>query len=327
MESVTVVVPTRNRRDLLRLTLTSVFRQRAVDLHVIVVDDASTDGSANAVAASGDNRLTVVRQAAVTGVSGARNAGWSRATTEWVAFCDDDDLWSPDKLWRQLEAARAARADWAYTGCVYVNTDLVVQNGAPPLSPDAMTAALRRYNAMPAGASNVAVRAAILERLGGFDPSLTHVPDWDLWLRLARHGKPACVEDPLVGYRLHGGNASFRTAEMLAELFVFERRHGVVTDRSRFHRHLAHLSLRAGRRFAALSHFVRAAARVQDGYSRVDVMTDARLLREHVFDVVRRRLGPLESNRAAERLRAERERDPNAAWKARAQEWLDELPR
>ena len=90
-----------------------------------------------------------------------------------------------------------------------------------------MIAALRRYNAMPAGASNVIVRAAVLRRLGGFDASLTHVPDWDLWVRLARHGMPACVEDPLVGYRLHGGNASFRTAEMLAELDVFERRHGL----------------------------------------------------------------------------------------------------
>jgi len=81
-----------------------------------------------------------------------------------------------------------------------------------------MVAVLPRYNAMPAGASNVVVRRAVLQRVGGFDPSLTHVPDWDLWLRLARDGMPAAVSEPSVAYRFHGGNASFRTAEMLAEL-------------------------------------------------------------------------------------------------------------
>jgi glycosyltransferase involved in cell wall biosynthesis len=186
-------------------------------------------------------------------------------TTEWVAFCDDDDLWSPDKLQRQLAAAESGRCDWAYAGCVYVNADLKAQSGAPPLLPEAMRAALYRYNAMPAGASNVIVRAALITRLGGFDAGLTHLPDWDLWVRLARQGLPACVQDPLVGYRLHGGNASFRTGEMLAELDGFERRHGLTADRSRFHRHLAHLCLRSGRRSEALGHFMRAFVRFRDG--------------------------------------------------------------
>jgi hypothetical protein len=207
-----------------------------------------------------------------------------------------------------------------------VNAGLIVQNGSPPLSAEAMTAALSRYNAMPAGASNVMVRTDVLRRLGGFDATITHLPDWDLWLRLARRSVPACVSDPLVGYRLHGGNASFRTSEMLAELDGFERRHGLTADRSRFHRHLAHLCLKSGRRAEALGHFVRALLRVQDGYSRIDLRTDGLLLREHVADVIRRRYfrRPL-SVRAAQRGKAARDRDPNAAWKAQAQAWLNEL--
>jgi glycosyltransferase involved in cell wall biosynthesis len=328
METVTVVIPTRNRPDLLRLTLRSVLGQRDVDLHVIVVDDASsTEDTAGVVSSFADRRLRIVRQAVTRGVSRARNRGVSDAQTEWVAFCDDDDLWSPDKLSRQIAAARSGRRDWAYTGCVYVNVELVVQNGAPPLPADAMRAALARYNAMPAGASNVIVRSDVFGRLGGFDPSLTHLPDWDLWLRLARHGVPACVPEPLVGYRLHGGNASFRTAEMLAELDEFERRHALTTDRARFHRHLAHLCLRMGRRREALGHFARALLRVRDGFSRIDLMTDARMAREHASDVIRRRLGLRRGARAAERLRDARARDPHAAWKAQAQAWLDDLER
>jgi hypothetical protein len=114
---------------------------------------------------------------------------------------------------------------------------------------------------------------------------------------------------------------------MLAELDGFERRHGLATDRARFHRHLAHLCLRSGDRVQALTHFLRAWMRVQDGYRRIDLEADARLIRQHVVEVVRRRLRRPPSERAARRLRAARERDPNAAWKAKGQAWLDELPR
>jgi glycosyltransferase involved in cell wall biosynthesis len=327
MDTVTVVVPTRNRLDLLQQTLTSVRRQRDVDLQVIVVDDGSTMDVTTAVSRLDDRRVRVVRHPVSSGVSSARNMGLSAATTEWIAFCDDDDLWSPDKLWRQIAAARSAGRDWAYAGCVYVNNELRVQQGSPPLPPDAMRAALYRYNAMPAGASNVLARVDVLRRLGGFDATITHLPDWDLWVRLARHGPPAGIEDPFVGYRLHGGNASFRTAEMLAELDGFEQRHGLTADRSRFHRHLAHLCLRVGRRAEALGHFVRALVRVQDGYSRADLAADVWAVREHAADVMRRRFPRPRSERAERRVLDARARDPNAAWKAQAQRWLDELPR
>ena len=198
MEAATVVIPTRNRSDLLRLTLTSILRQRDVELHVIVVDDGSTENVADVVTRSGDRRVRVVRHDVSKGVSTARNTGLSEATTEWVGFCDDDDLWSPDKLSRQIAAAESARRDWAYAGCVYVNAELMVQNGERPLPPEEINAALSRYNAMPAGASNVVVRGEVLRALGGFDTHITHLPDWDLWVRLARRGLPACIEDPLV---------------------------------------------------------------------------------------------------------------------------------
>jgi glycosyltransferase involved in cell wall biosynthesis len=326
-EAVTVVIPTRNRPDLLSLTLTSVLRQRDVDLLVVVVDDASTEDTAGMIARVGDPRVRIAQQPRSEGVSVARNRGLWEATTEWVAFCDDDDLWSPDKLCRQLAIARSLDRDWAYAGCVYVNTGLIAQGGAPPLEPAAMSAALRRYNAMPAGASNVVGRAEVLKHLGGFDARKTHLPDWDLWLRLVDHGLAACVQEPLVGYRIHAGNASFRTAEMLAELDGFERQHGLRTNRSRFLRHLAHLCLRSGRHSEALGYFVRALLRFRDGYDGVDLLNDGRLLRAHVTAIARRRLRLPPSARATRRLGAWRGRDPNAAWKAQAQAWLNTLAR
>ncbi len=321
MGTVTVVIPTRDRVALLDLTLTSVVRQRNVELSVMVVDDGLIEDVGTVVAGTGDVRVRCVRHETPQGVSTCRNRGWVEATTEWVAFCDDDDVWSPDKLHRQVAAAEESRRDWAYAGCVCVNHELRVQMGEPPLEPDAMVAALPRYNAMPAGASNVVVRRAVLEQVGGFDPSLTHVPDWDLWLRLARHGKPASVREPSVAYRLHGGNASFRTGEMLAELGQFERRYHLRADRARFHRHLAYLCMRSGRHSEALAHFTRAYIRVQDGYTRLDVAHDLRLIREQAIEGLRRRL--VRRQPAAPRSAV----PTTSAWRAQAQTWIDDLLR
>ena len=97
MGTVTVVIPTRDRAALLNLTLTSVLRQRNVELSVTVVDDGSIEDVGTVVAGTGDVRVRCVRHETPQGVSTCRNRGWMEATTEWVAFCDDDDVWSPDK--------------------------------------------------------------------------------------------------------------------------------------------------------------------------------------------------------------------------------------
>jgi glycosyltransferase involved in cell wall biosynthesis len=321
MGSVTVVIPTRDRPALLDLTLTSVLRQRNVELSVTVVDDGSLEDVGTVVARRADARVRCVRHEVPQGVSRSRNRGWMEATTEWVAFCDDDDVWSPDKLHRQVTAAEEFGRDWGYAGAVSVNHELRVQMGPPPLEPDAMVAALPRYNAMPAGASYVLVRRSVLDRVGGFDATLTHVPDWELWLRLAQHGKPACVAEPLVAYRFHGGNASFRTGEMLAELGELERRFHVRADRARFHRHLAYLCMRSGRHREALAHFTRAYVRIQDRYTRLDVAHDLRLVREQAVEGLLRRL--VRRQPAAHRSVV----PPRSPWRAQAQAWIDDLLR
>src|SRR5918993_3753166 len=136
MSSISVVVPTRNRSDLLAVTLRSVLRQRDVDLEVIVVDEASTDDTARMLAAVGDPRVRSIRHQTPQGVSTARNHGAAEARGEWVAFTDDDDLWAPDKLARQLHAAQVAGRDWAYTGSVNIADDFRIIYGSPPLPPE-----------------------------------------------------------------------------------------------------------------------------------------------------------------------------------------------
>src|ERR687898_2985729 len=93
---VSVVVPTHDRPRLLMQTLGSILRQQAVDFEVIVVDDGSRDGTAEVVSWLGDARVRLLRHDRSKGVSAARNTGIAAAHGEWLAFCDDDDLWAPN---------------------------------------------------------------------------------------------------------------------------------------------------------------------------------------------------------------------------------------
>jgi glycosyltransferase involved in cell wall biosynthesis len=263
MPDISVVVATRDRLPLLQLTLRSVARQRNVDLEVIVVDDGSLDGTADAIARGGDSRVQVIRHDRTLGVSAARNTGIARAKGRWVAFLDDDDLWAPEKLSAQLSSAEQHDRKWAVSGAVCVDNALNVLVGEPAPPPERIVADLVRYNAVPVGASNVVVRREVLTEIGGFDLRLRHMADWELWIRLARIGLPAVVPRPHVAYRLHTAAATIRTAydpaEPIRELDLVTRWHGIPADRAAVYRWIGWSALRAGRRWTAVCAYGRAA--------------------------------------------------------------------
>lgn len=260
---IAAVVPTHNRAALLTTTLRTALWQRDVSLEVIVVDDGSSDETSAVVAGLGDPRIRLIRHDTPQGVSAARNRGASEARAGWLAFCDDDDLWAPDKLARQLAAARDAGRIWAYGGAVHVGLDLRVLSVKPPPSPERFVDRLPAWSLMPGGSSNAVVRADTFRTAGGWDPTLVNLADWDLWARLAREGPPACVDAPLVGYRIHPGNASADTGLVLREARLLDGRYGAGLDYGELHHYLAWVYLRSGRRRPAVAHLARAAARGQ----------------------------------------------------------------
>jgi glycosyltransferase involved in cell wall biosynthesis len=259
MPRVSVIVPTHNRAHLLNRTLRSILAQDLRDLEVIVVDDGSTDDMRRV--GDADPRIIVVRNVKRQGVSGARNAGIATARGTWIAFCDDDDLWSPAKLSRQLAAAEQGHADWVYTGDVNVDEQLRVLSGGPPLDPQAVAAVMPRSNPLASGGSNVMVRSQVLAAVGGFDPELRRTEDWDLWIRIARVGPPACVRAPLVAYRFHAGNILVDPAETVAEARRIAERYGFPVDLAAMNHRAAWAALRGGRRMLAARHYGRAIAR------------------------------------------------------------------
>ncbi|HEX6207477.1 MAG TPA: glycosyltransferase family A protein [Actinomycetota bacterium] len=305
-----MVVPTRNRSRLLAITLQSILWQRNVELEVIVVEDASTDDTAEMVVGMGDPRITLLRRESPQGPSTARNAGASRASGEWLAFCDDDDLWAPDKLARQVDAATSAGRAWAYVGSVNVGSGFEVIAGRPPPAPEEAVEALRGYNAVPGGGSNVIVRSAIFKEIGGFDDRFPPCEDWELWIRLARAGPPASEARPLLAYRIHGGNSSLDTERILRATRLIEQVHHTHVDRGLLHRWLAESALRVGRREEALRHMATAAARGEVVGVAGDLLT-----------IARRRAARLIGKQPGRSSRAE------SAWIAEASGWLQNLQR
>jgi glycosyltransferase involved in cell wall biosynthesis len=251
---VSVVIPTRGRWGLLSRTLAGALGQEGVEHEVVVVDDGSADETGERLAALGDPRLRVVRNERPGGVAAARNRGLAEAAGEWVAFLDDDDLWSPRKLRAQLDAAGAADADFAYSAVVAVDGDLNVTRALPSPDPRDLLRRELRLNAMPAGGSNVVVSSALLRTQGGFDERLYHLADWDLWIRLAAAGRGAASPTVDVAYVEHGQNMHMSELRNTRREFVYlvdkhrglSRDHGVDFDRLGFELWMAWADRRSG---------------------------------------------------------------------------------
>jgi glycosyltransferase involved in cell wall biosynthesis len=264
--SVTIVVSTRDRWKLLASNaLKAALLQEHVDIEVIVVDDGSTEEAPRGLPGLADPRVRLVRHLLPRGVAATRNTGIREAVGDWIAFLDDDDLWAPTKLRRQLDAVEAVRADFGYAGAIWVDQRHQLVHGHAPPSPNTLARELLCWNVLWGGASNVIARRDLLESSGGFDETLFQLADWDLWIRLALAAPAAVVDDVLVALVVHRESMLLvDRSDVFLELDHLVDKHreaasraGVEIDRARFARWVASGHLRAGRRRAAARAYVR----------------------------------------------------------------------
>ena len=319
MPDISVVVPTRNRSGLLALTLRSALAQREVDFEIIVVDEASSDDTQAVIRGFKDPRIRVIRHESPQGVSVARNRGIDEAQGAWLAFLDDDDLWAPDKLARQISAARACRAQWVYVGHVNINYRNQVTGGAPPLSPELLLSELPQHNVVPGGCSGVLVSREAVERAGRFDTGMQPMADWDLWLRLAQVGSPAHVPHPLVAYRLHGAQMSLNGARVEEEFWRLAERNPAANPAILL-RYNGWWALRVNDYRGAVRYFVRAWLQRRPPCTAAMLAADltavARGIAEQRLGIPWPRLG----NRSSSS-------DEHRAWREEGQAWVDALVR
>jgi glycosyltransferase involved in cell wall biosynthesis len=219
-----VVIAAHNAARTLPSTVRSVLAQTRPDFEIVVVDDGSTDGTAEALRSVSDDRVAYVRQANL-GPAAARNAGIERAAGEYVCLLDSDDLWLPDYLETMGAALDAdASAGLAFTDAWRLNdvTRRVRRRSAmrnyqpperPPRERDALLLALLERNFVFTSAT---MRRRVLDDVGGFK-KFTRSEDYELWLRIAASGssfvnagKVLAVYRDRPGSRMHDRAAMLR---------------------------------------------------------------------------------------------------------------------
>jgi peptidoglycan/xylan/chitin deacetylase (PgdA/CDA1 family) len=226
---ISVVIPAHDRESTIVQTLDSLIEQTYADWEAIVVDDGSSDGTAEVAEeyARRDARFRVHRQAN-GGVSAARNAGIALASSPWLFFLDADDWIIPEGFATLLDATARGddRVDAVYAGYIRIDEKgHEIHERRPRHDEDLFTVFAR----MCAFAIHTCLVSTDLVRAaGGFDETLITCEDWDLWQRISRMGaRFVAIPDYIALYRMRSGSASANGMRMLGDgLKVIARGHG-----------------------------------------------------------------------------------------------------
>jgi len=217
---VSVVIPAYNSKEFIGAAVTSVRAQTLPVSEIIVIDDGSTDGTADIAAQLG---VRVIRSEH-RGISAARNIGIREAQHEWIAFQDADDLWEPEKLECQWQASLL------YPDVGLVSCDLVqwVIGEAKPTAgssryDDAAIRASLRYipevngslaESIRFNSPAMLIRRELLLSVGLFDEDIEYVEGVECYLRIMARCAVVLVELPLVIQRIHQANTSANSVGM-----------------------------------------------------------------------------------------------------------------
>jgi glycosyltransferase involved in cell wall biosynthesis len=221
MARVSVIVAARDAAATLPETLTSVAAQTYGDWDLVLIDDASTDGTGELVGVLG-HRALVLRNQRPLGPAAARNLGVARASGELIATLDADDLWKPSYLERQVAAYDDAHRAGRPVAVVACDAELLGPDGNTGerwsdrvrIRPAVTINALLRENFVY---NSVVMSRDVFVASGGYQPELVGVEDFDLWLRLVEAGWAIVVNDePLATYRLRPDALSANAARIAA---------------------------------------------------------------------------------------------------------------
>lgn len=216
---VSVVMPAVNRPQLLADAVNSALRQSHPPHEIVIVANGATPAVKEAVRALQDANPAIILAVETdrTSLAAARNAGILKATGDWCAFLDDDDLWLPMKIEKQLAAA--VRVNSPAVSCdfsIMTEEGALLTAGLTP-RPTGMTwgQALTLGNYFSGGSAAI-VRKDALVGAGLFDAGLVACEDHDMWRRLARTYFLYVVPEKLVIYRRHSAQMSRDPKIMLA---------------------------------------------------------------------------------------------------------------
>lgn len=197
---VSVIIPAYNS-NYVRAAIVSILSQTHRELEVIVVDDGSPGGAIEVICTEFPS-VRYIRQANA-GPSAARNRGIREANGDWIAFLDDDDIWLPEKIDKQLRLIEGSktkeRIGLIYTGQYMIQDDTVL--GGKVHEANGYIYHYLLFGNFIGTCSSIIIPKHVLEKVGGFDEGLICSQDFDLYLKIAREFEIHSVPEPLIKYR------------------------------------------------------------------------------------------------------------------------------
>ena len=223
---ISVVLTTHNgaSRGYLVEAIESVINQSYENYELLIVDDGSSDHTRKQCSLFLENPKVRYLHQENKGLAGARNTGIQASGGEFICFLDDDDVWKPDKLQRQIDfiEARLSKSDnW---GLVFTWLELIDAQGTV-ISFRGKRAEGRIYKKLVLeniiyAPSSVLVKREVFEDIGLFDESLLSCEDWDMWLRISKKYLVFPVKQYLVQYREHQNTMSADFDRMLSSAMI-----------------------------------------------------------------------------------------------------------
>lgn len=218
-----IIVAMYNGEDTIEKTIESLLAQSYDNFEILIVDDGSTDSGSSVVKKYliNPNVRYILKENG--GVASARNAGINSAKGDIIGFCDQDDLWKPQKLTQQMRIFNEKSNIGVVYSWIEVDRSGELSVSQPCFEGDCFEALLmQNFISCCTGMA----RRGLLTQIGGFDENrdLHGVDDRHVWLRLARITQFAVVKEVLATYVLHGANYSLNEEKMLkADVICIEK--------------------------------------------------------------------------------------------------------
>ena len=194
--NIAVIIPTFNRRKFLGRAIDSVLSQTRPAHEVFVIDDGSTDGTAQWL--KKEYPIVKLIEQANQGVSAARNAGIQQAQSEWIALLDSDDEWFPKKLERQVEELhRYPKILFCHTDEIWIRKGVRVN----PMKKHQKFGGMifsKCLDICRISPSSALFCKTLLDDAGWFDETLPICEDYDLWLRITAKFPVLFIDNPLI---------------------------------------------------------------------------------------------------------------------------------
>ncbi|KLU63989.1 MULTISPECIES: glycosyltransferase [Desulfosporosinus] len=208
MPLVSVVIPTYNHARYITQAVESALKQTYQNVEILVVDDGSTDNTAEVIKPYLTQVHYIYKENG--GTSSALNYGIEQAAGKYVCWLSADDMFEPEKTAKQVLLLESDPSlGFCYTSFMIIdalgNITHLIRSFYTANTHDMV---LRLMDACFINGSTVMMRKSALEKTGGFDETLPTAHDYDMWFRLLRNGPCGFIDEQLLKYRWHGENMS-----------------------------------------------------------------------------------------------------------------------